>query len=531
MSQQFVVTKILSRPVNQGITKTSSNNKIDNQEKRNARRLEAIKRFNYLRTWLHKQEALTVQDLLTFTELDDRINLLQLLIKNVLEHNEYLPILKQLAQQSYLPKTTQRTEDTRYSLYNIAAFIKTCSKELFKELIDIIHLFGYSIFEQNNKGENAFMAILSENNTLITQEKYFRYMMIAFINQDQITKLINSSFNKLNSEDKITLDRLRYALCINPNHFIKTVATLFIKKKCADSCIIHDLYMFKYVKMISLIFNSVDKDHYDAYPVTDKSLTLFFKLNVNREMNALNLYQSLWQNLCLISLPNNEDITANKIYDIQSLAISIGAFANVNQLLSEYRLFILDCLNTQNSKIISLEPDERPKIAIRAIIHARKVSTEILNALNSYPIKDGFTVTTILRLSDMKDSIYQIKSVNGENRDNGSKKKLLDIELLNFFDGIDNTSLDIVLDDTTYILQKAIQDYPDKKFEIIQRLLFCLFRSIKNPENIETIIKGLFSCITKNDILRNKRFIEMNIIPTVNNPASVVIWNTVRNCL
>jgi len=479
---------------------------------------EEIKRYTALRNWIYANPNITLEDLLKQEEVINRVDIVQLLIKSVLEHNEYIGLLKELASQNYLPKTTTKT---RYSLYNIAAYIKSCSGDFFRELINVVHLFGYSIFDQNNKGENAFMAIMSENNTLSIPEKHFRYMTISQITPEQISRLAVSCFNKLNSEDKITMDRLRFALCVNPKCFIVTIAKLLIMKKCSESCIIRDLYIFQYVKIIIDIFKNSDVNNYSKVIVTDKSLDLFFKLNKNKTMKYQDLFNTLWKDLVTIAC-NDDD--PNKIFNMHSLAITIGAFANYGILLEEYRFFILECLKVKNSQY-NIDYEERPKLVIRAILHAKKISPEIITNLKEFPIKDGFINTTVIRLSNKDDSIYKTNIAKP------LQKAILDINSLKFFEGLTSDNVEDVIDDTVYILEKAISSHPDKKIDIVRRLMFCLFESVHNLDNISIIITNLSTCITKSDIMKNKKYIEMNIIPSVDNPISSNIWRELNNSL
>lgn len=494
-----------------------------NIQANNTRKQQAIQRYNYLRDWVTSTQDLTVDDLFKYDALCDKLDLVQILIKGVPDNHNFLVILRTLAEKEYLPKITQKTKETRYSLYNIAAYIKSCDAEIFKELIEIISLFGYNIFEQNNKGENAFMAIMADNNTMSIQEKQFRYMVMAQISPKQIKRLVVSCFNKLNSENKITMDRLRYALCINPQQFIKVIAGLIISKKCPDSCIIHDMNIYQYVKMIIETFKNCDADIYNNVPVSDKSLELFFKCNRNRLMKANDLFKLLWSTLCTIA--TNPDNNENKIFNIQSLAIAIGGFAQYGVMLEQCRIFILECLKTENSKF-DIPHEERPKIVIRTLIHARRISPEIITALRKFPIDDGFTKMTIERLANPKDSIYTVKIKANQNRISN-----LNVESLIFFEGIAQNNIDEVLDDTIYILEKTLKEYPDNKKEIIGRLMYCLFNEINEPRNVRIIISFLMKGIDKNDILKNKTYIEADIIPSIDRQNCDIIWKEVIGCL
>ncbi len=489
----------------------------------NAKKQQAIQRYNYLKNWVTSTPDLTIDDLFKYDALCDRLDLVQILIKGVPDNPNFLVILRTLAENEYLPKITQKTKETRYSLYNLAAYVKSCDAKIFKELIEIISLFGYNIFEQNNKGENAFVAIMAENNTMSMQEKQFRYMVMAQISPKQIKRLVVSCFNKLNSDDKITMDRLRYALCINPQHFIKVIAGLLISKKCPDSCIVHDMNIYQYVKMIIETFKNCDADIYNNVPITDKSLELFFKCNKNRSMKASELFKLLWSTLC--SIATNPDDNENKLFNIQSLAITIGGFAQNGVMLEQCRFFILECLKTENSKF-DIPHEERPKIVIRTLIHARRMSPEIISALRKFPSDDGFTKMTIERLANPKDSIYTIKT-----KDNQKKISNFDIESLIFFEGITQNNIDEVLDDTIYILEKTLKEHPDNRKEIIGRLMYCLLNKIREPRNVRIVVTFLMKGIDKNDILKNKTYIEAHIIPSIDRRNCDVIWKEVIGCL
>ena len=152
----------------------------------------------------------------------------------------------------------------------------------------------------------------------------------------------------MNSEDKAMMDRLRYALCINSDQFLETVAKLLIEKKCSESCLKQDLYIYQYVKMIANTFNSVDIKGYDKEIITDKSLDLFFKLNRKR-FNSDMLFKNLWQKLNKYAFAEDISDVNNRIYNIQSLALSIGGFAHIGYLLWEYKEFVLANLNLNNN--------------------------------------------------------------------------------------------------------------------------------------------------------------------------------------
>src|SRR4029078_2690283 len=110
-----------------------------NRDRRIGKYYESVKRYAFLREWLNVTEDLNTDSFFQFNEPSDRFTLVQLLIKNILEHQEYLFILKELQLKNYLSKITQKSELMKYSLYNIAAFIKSCDPQFFKELIVVIH--------------------------------------------------------------------------------------------------------------------------------------------------------------------------------------------------------------------------------------------------------------------------------------------------------------------------------------------------------------------------------------------------------
>ncbi|ARF09569.1 hypothetical protein Indivirus_1_192 [Indivirus ILV1] len=486
------------------------------------RKQQAFERYSYLKNHVNSIENISVDDLLEFQNLTDKLDIIQILIKGILDHPEYLNILRTLAEKNYLPKITQRTEDTRYTLYNVAAYVKSCDPEIFKELISVISLFGYNIFDQNNRKENAFMAIMAENNTLSIEEKKFRYMAMSQISPTQIKRLVTSCFNKLNSDDKITMDKLRYALCVNPQEFIKSVAKLLIKKPYPDSCIIHDVNIYQYVKIIIETFDNCDQKKYNQVPVTEKSLELFFKLNKNRFADSNDLYKYLWNNMCIIATNNDQE---KIIFNIQSLATTIGGFAKYGMMLNECRFFILECLKTKNSRF-NIPYDERPKMAIRTLIHARRISSEIITALQQFESNDGFTIATISRLANPKDSIYNPKTKSDQNR-----TAILDVDSLVFFEGMTPQNIDDVIDDTFYLLDKILNEYPNNRTEIIGRFMFCFFKSITEFRNIKGIVTILIKNIDKNDIIKNRKYIEMNIIPSIKNQNCDNVWKEIIGCL
>ena len=488
----------------------------------------AKQKYYRIRRWIGENcQKLESNDLLKFDNPNDRFTIFESLIRESLVYNNCLDILNELAEQKYLSKVIHKSETNQYSLYNIAAFLKSCDSLTFKKIIAVIHNCIQNIFEQNDKGENALLSVLSEDNPLSNPEKYFRYMTIAIINDDQISKLIFSCFNKINTNttiDKITIDRLRFALCLNTKHTISTIAKIIIIRKCPETCITHDMYIDQYIKTILEVFNSVDSKNYQNRIVTDKSLEVFFKLNKNRVFQFNDLVKFLWKELCSVAQTSDKEFT---IYNLHTLSTAIGALANYNVLLYEYRYFILSCLKTDN---IIGHKEEKPKLAIRAVIHGKKTSDEIIKAFNDYPHKDGFISNAIIRISNNKDDIY---INNHSQKQKNNTTQTINCNLINFFEGILECQIDDVIEDTVYILEKHIQSFPQKKSEIVQRLMFCFLETIKVPNfgNIPTIISKLLTCITKQDILQNMKYIEMNIIPSVDNPDSFEAWKEVKTYL
>jgi hypothetical protein len=482
------------------------------------------KRYSELKNFISSNAGiLTVEDMMKYQTPLDRFNVIDILIRNSVEHDNCLVVLEALSKANYLSKSV-KGEGIRYSLYNIAAFLKSCHSNIFRRIISAIHSFNQDIFKQNNKGENSLLAVISNDNPLSWDEKKFRYMRIATINSDQISKLIFACFNKIDlasNIDTISLDRLKFCVCLNRELVIQIISNILIKRKCSDSCIKYDIYINTYVKIILGTFEYIDIKKYKYMNVTDKSLELFFKLNQTNVFHFDELINSLYDKLYETTFNSIETI-----YDIYSFAITLGGFANCNVMLHEYRVFILRCLKDEEF-LEGIDEEERIKIAFRTVIHGRKISQEIIKAFYDYPYKDGFINETINRLSNKKDSIYkiQIKVKNENHRVNYTS--------LNFFEGILNNDLDIVMDDTLYILEEHLHKHPNNKNDIIHRLIFCLLDSLQNPEDtkIPIICKKLLTQLTKTDIFRNIKFIEMNVIQTVDNPNSFEIWKVIKRCL
>ena len=91
-------------------------------------------------------------------------------------------------------------------------------------------------------------------------------------------------------------------------------------------------------------------------------------------------------------------------------------------------------------------------------------------------------------------------------------------------------NVDDVIDDTIYVFKKHIEEHPEGKVEIVRRLMWCFLENMRtsNSHLIPRVLNEILTCINKQDIMQNIKFIEMNIIPSLDNPNGYTAWKEIQ---
>ena len=491
-----------------------------------------------------------------------------------------------------IPIPTHLKKFKKDDLFNTVCYKKNCSHEHFEFVLNFLHAHGYSIFAKNGRGETPFQACLANGN-LSLEEKNYRFMKIAStLPQTEITKIINAIFNTVGLENDIKrkkwIERLQFAIAIDHKSTMEICATVLLTKMLAYK---NNKSMIS--QFIDLLVQSLSgcESGFRNVQCVDKSLELFFNLNTEEIPTSNELIMNLI-NFAMKSAFNSQ--SEYKDFDLEGLGILIGGFADANLLLDMYQNFILNCLATNPiSSFAEISNEIRMKMAIRATQIGNKMTPEIICAFTEAPYISGFISATIANIFDAhgikpqqknkqvniqqtkifdqkfvqysecqskKITIHEIKiqqitTTSNQIQNDVKTQKIIssnnqiskdikpvgqfDTNSIKFFESLNSPyieqDIDDVLEDTLDDLNKYFDKYPTQKHEIVNRVIIGILKNVK-PKTIKLvkiIMSKILSVVSKNEIEKQKEFIEKDILPDIvlDLPCANQTWKEILNCL
>ena len=295
------------------------------------------------------------------------------------------------------PTHMKKSKRYGFNLYNTAAWrsIET-PREIFVALVKFVQDKGLSIYERNDftkdkkkssnigdkkLGETALESVLL-NTKLSEEELNFRYMTIASVPSDHVTKIMNSIMNKIgkDKDNNELLWRARHALCIDHATVIEVLSKAVLMGKNPEACV-------NLISFILTIFPGADSQ-FKNLKCGEPSLALFFKLNVKPLPTAVVLLDMFFEKTRIMAF---EDASENKDLSQLSFAVMFGCLAARNLFVPKYVSFVMSCLNQAPvGSLEQIDARQRVMMAIKTVTHAKKINPDISAAFTAFPKIDGF---------------------------------------------------------------------------------------------------------------------------------------------
>ena len=489
-----------------------------------------------------------------FNKFGNDENLLMLtfisLIKCI-DNVEQIPILYKIK----IPKHVKKSVTHSYTPWHILAYKDECAHEVFDGIAKFIHSMGYKIEEKNSHGETALKAIFQHKN-LSSEEIAYRLVKIAEINDDQVMKIARKPFNSMgNGEISKSIEKLRYAICVNHTKVLDTIARCIIKKTPPKSCCDKDDSIAPIINLLIKTFDG-SENGFKNMKTNDESLALFFKINTKKLPSSDELLHSL-VNMAFAIVVECNDSSVDSNLNLEFFGIFLGSLANVGILTGVYEKFVLDWLTSENLVSTNEKFNTIIKTIIRSIRHAQIMTNEMKQLLCDIAQTSIFVRTLVDLLfksisakpnkivtSDAK-FILDVKKT--ETTQNTSKMlpqmivdksknviKSIDVETLYFFKDLNKLNAECSeanLENFTKSFNETIISYPLQRQEIINRGLCCLLENITNKtlHLIKPIIIKLCTIIEPIEILSQKKYFENEVLMDIvmDNPIALQIWNLI----
>ena len=489
------------------------------------------------------------------------------LIKLV-EKPEQLPIFKEIK----IPRHVKNSETKLYTPWHIFAHKESCDSCVISEIAKIIHHNDYSIFDINKHKETALQSVFTKKETS-DEEKKFRFKLISEISDKQISKICKSILNKGCDGN---IERLKFAICRNYDIALFSMAHNIITTKSFTKKLLEiDSRISQKVNLIVEAFSGSDTS-FKNQKFNDSSLCTFFEENENKLPASNELIYELVRVAETITFTDESE---NKCFNLQSLGSLIGSLANSNFALDLYNNFIFNCLTLKPTDYFAdINDEERIKMAIRAVYHAKKMTTEMIIAFREFPKISGsitFAIDTLLSENKEKliettktkqfvikveetsktiisDKTTQEKSrkvcieiretsktgqqnfpakliihektekqtppINEKNeKQTQSANGKIDVDKLIFFNSLTTSHFDDVIDDLVVDFEKILLENPNQRQDIINKAIYCLLNKItpKIFKHTGDIMKQILTVINPHEILSQENYFNEEIMPDV----------------
>lgn len=433
-----------------------------------------------------------------------------------------------------IPSHIKKSKRKGYTPYNILAFKRECSHEVFTAITNVVHSKGYSIIEKNDAGETALSAVF-ENKALSKEDMLFRYMTIAQISDFQIINTVHKIFNGVIGNQKNwgnNIDYIRHALCINYELVLELIAEKLIKRTVPADCIEKDKNAPVIAEFIVKCFSGSESSFKNTM-TTDNTLKLFFELNEKKVPSGNELLQMLVIRAKKIAL---ESETEYKLLEYECFGFVIGILSSYGPVLGMYERFAIDCL-TPTAEYSSIPIETRVKMVIRAVAHANVKMQKIVNALLALPKINGHLTVKINMLIYGKQNKLPVE-ISQKNANQVATQNQ-EINKMKFFVNLKNGTIEEIVNENVSKLEYAYDlcngngNGDATKDEIIRKFLECLLENAnKNIVDKFSIVNDVIAQhIGKNDIQKHFAYFENDFIPDIMDdaPYAQKVWKALTS--
>ena len=481
------------------------------------------------------------QDPYSFGE-DNRITAISYFIKYIPKFPQYINILNEAIDRKLWPTHVKKSLAKGFiPLHEVNWLAVPCDHEILKQLYAICYRAGCDPYGLNKYNEDSFLNLSNYSNSkymqtqkapAITLSEYeFRLMQLCSFPPETVEKITRSVFNKIGSiKDRIMwVERLQFVIAINYRVVIDTLANILITRKTTNSCNQYDESIKDYVSLILRSFSGSD-DGYSKTPFINVSIMRFFGFKHATKTPILipganELLVLLFNSLVKFGFSKSD----KKTFNLECLGVTIGAIANEGAVVDQYYRFILDCLNEEAKKdqFAEVSQETRMKMAIRALIHGKKLNEQVKAAFKSAQPGSGFIAHTIQELIGEKTTLKMSSSTVP------NKPAAVVIDDLDFFSGLNLKRFDEIVEHSCVDIEKILTRYPQQRKQIIQRVLICILGQI-TPDTINQMKKLVEALVLMkigfNELVANEKIIENDILPDliVDVPCAKQTWNYLK---
>lgn len=466
---------------------------------------------------------------------DEKLKLIDELIPMIPSNPEFLNVIKDL--KPYFPGRVKYGIGHQFNpLHKIIWLPDTTEHYIISELFQLVHeVASYDIFMKNKKDEDAFMSLYIKfsKGQISDQEYLFRYNQMVKFSEKEIDKMITSIFNKIDNINDNMIEIMHVLLLQNYNYVLKKIASLIVTRKIPNKCNAIDKPFVKYIDGMMKILSGVGNNFADfslvIFSDAEKkfpSFKPFFDQSHEPIPNMTHLVQLLWTYVWKFVAQDKGDNTG---FNYESTGIIIGALAETNRLVDQYKDFVLQCLSTDSEDdFANIGEEIRLRMAIRAVVQAtqtakdiKNLPKDIVNAFKSYKYPTTYYQVIV---DELLGNNYQVHHVQ--------EKEIL--TSINYFEGLDKDTIDETVEYAVELFNKQLTKFPCSKSVIINNFMVSLFENMMpkyNPAHIRQICKG-FEQI-KNEIIREKKSIEETIIPDLKPdiPNCGKIWKDLKDII
>lgn len=485
------------RPTYQKRNDSSANNNRGNYSNRNNYRDE--------KSWVRENcQTLTAEQCLArwSTNEEKMVDGINSLINNIGMNHSFLNVLQTIWENKKWPAHIKSGKSNGFSPLHIANWAKNCDIGVMQQLYRFLHQIGYDVFEANDKGENAFssvLAITKPPRSASKDEMKQRYFALADITKQQVSRIVIGVLNRVGSENPVLIDQLRYALIVDQETTLDTIASVLVSRQTISLCGKIDQKAYTYIGFLLRVFSGADT-MFKNEKINEKSLELFFAEN-DYELDGANaLLKKLWKTCYTKAF--NSTRGENSDLDLEAISSLIGAFANNNFFIEEYNIFVENCIIGSTDSFNKIDQVLRIKMSICATMHAKLISQNIRNLFNMI-INDsnvsGFLkhkLMTVLEDANIV-TMHQMAPVK--------KQKEVEFRYFNSISSKFQDEFNDNVEDAIYSIEQDLKKYPEQKNKIVKAVAESLMEEMtqQSVSNMKVIIENVLTFFQQTSSVAN----------------------------
>jgi hypothetical protein len=269
-----------------------------------------------------------------------------------------------------------------------------------------------------------------------------------------------------------------------------------LNRKIPTSCKDEDKLIEKFIDLITKTFSG-SENGFKEHQCKDESLAVFFEMNDTTLPTSDELIHKFIETAIEMALLSTSEYAH---LELEALGILIGAFANGNFVLDLYDEFILNCLTETNSKFASLSKETQIKMAIRAVVHSKRMTSEFARAFIEFTPINGFitsTIDTLIQKNGVNKSTILVQIQQKKNDEQ------FDVKTVKLFGSLNDRWFDEdAIEDLVWDLEKLLTEHPECRKQIINYAISSLLEKVtpKTLKFVGPIMKEILTKIKPSEI-------------------------------